>query len=109
MAKAFSIARALNRDHTKIVEGHLDADDWIGNELIDSDTLCFNTGFVDKNGKEIFERDVVQLGDRFGAVAFDEDEGSFVIKIKFRRRDADTCRIVDNTLKVITLEEKNNE
>ena len=110
MAKAFSIARALNRDHTKIVEGHLDADDWIGKTLIDPDTLEFNTGFVDKNGNEIFTGDIL-LGDfemnGTVLVKFCDEHGAFelITAIRPTQKLMSTTTIKEHKYE----EEKSNE
>lgn len=108
MAKAFSIARALDQDHTKIVEGHLDADDWIGSTIIDPHTLNFNTGFKDKTGKEIFEGDIVHFGSHIGVVRFNNVHGAFTLTIPFGSYAAKFTRIIDKALS-ISLEERNNE
>ena len=59
-----------------------------GEFLVDENTICQYTGLTDKNGKKIFEGDVVQSVLDKGTVGY--EDGCFVIKwnnVKFLRKD----------------------
>lgn len=51
--------------------------DWRSTE-VDPDTVCQYTGLTDKNGKKIWENDIVQVGWYKGTVEY--ENGCFVIK-----------------------------
>lgn len=76
------------------VHGYLSDKNYIHDEhlegefLIDEDTICQYTGLTDKNGKKIWENDIVQAGRYKGTVEY--KDGCFVIKwynVKFLRKD----------------------
>lgn len=76
------------------VHGYLSDENYIydksleGEFLVDENTICQYTGLTDKNGKKIFEDDIVQVGWYKGTVEY--EDGCFVIKwnnIKFIRKD----------------------
>lgn len=109
MARPFSIARAFDAEHERILQGILiergdlpnrepiAIDDRSSYCSIDSDTLSFNTGFVDCNGVEIFTGDILDIGVGEytvdgGEVVFDSFEGAFFIK-----RQPHTVREIDST------------
>lgn len=76
------------------VKGYLSDKDYIydksleGEFLVDEDTICQYIGLTDKNGKKIWENDIVQAGLYKGTVEY--ENGCFVIKwcnVKFLRKD----------------------
>ena len=105
MAKAFSIARAWTSDRSKKVEGHLDEGNWIGGQLVDPATVKYNTGFTDRDGKEIFEGDFVitpgsdDKGGMIWEVDFNDDAGAFCIRpaicALLTKKDAAQSKIVE--------------
>lgn len=65
MNRPFSIARAVELETKRIVEGRLVDRDFIKGDhgelsFVDEDTLNFNTGMVDTDGKEIFTGDILR-------------------------------------------------
>ena len=95
MAKAFTRARAMTKDGAK-VEGVYDpisksiVCDGGKKYAVDSDTLKFNTGFVDAAGKEVFDGDAlfgkVKVIDTW-KIRYIDEYGAFMLG---------TCRYIDS-------------
>ena len=49
------------------------------------DTVCQFTGYVDKNGKEIYEGDVIHIGPDYSVVIWVEDLGGFYLKVDYAK------------------------
>lgn len=67
------------------VHGYLSDKDYIydksleGEFLVDENTICQYTGLTDKNGKKIFEGDIVRYGEFCGEVKFGLHESNWQI------------------------------
>lgn len=84
--------KAKRFDNGEWVEGYLMDEDYINipfNELggrfdepieIEPDTICQYTGLTDKNGKRIWENDILALGDIKWIVAWSVSECCYVAK-----------------------------
>lgn len=114
MSRVFSIARALKINHNGVMLGALNevGDMIYGHELgcedaegsgycvIDPTTLTFNTGFVDKDGDEIFTGDYLQLNNqRWELVTFDDDQGALCTADtnSYRFNDAGVTKCIQET------------
>ena len=53
--------------------------------LIDPATVFQFTGFLDKNGKEIYEGDVIHIGPDFCVVIWVEELGGFYLKVDYAK------------------------
>ena len=59
-------------------------------EIVDPDTVCQFTGFTDKNGKEIYEGDVIHIGPDYCVVIWVEDLGGFYLKADYAKLPCDS-------------------
>ena len=52
---------------------------------VNPDTVCQFTGYVDKNGKEIYDGDVIHIGPDYCVVIWVEDLGGFYPKVDYAK------------------------
>lgn len=52
---------------------------------VDPAIVCQFTGFLDKNGKEIYEGDVIYIGPDFCVVIWVEELGGFYLKVDYAK------------------------
>ena len=86
MARAFTIARGIVKGGNAIIEGTFDFDDFtITNRFgesaeIEPRSLCYNTGLVDRAGRDVFEGDYITTAGESvkKLVVFDDESASFV-------------------------------
>lgn len=82
-----SLCRMYSPEEVWVCDGYIwviDEDSW-GNEwVLNNDlNLMQSTGFIDKNGKEIFEGDILKVTDQHSwleVVSFNKDKAMFVSK-----------------------------
>ena len=74
-------------DNTYIIEDRQNYSMLNRNEavLIDPATVFQCTGFLDKNGKEIYEGDVIHIGPDFCVVIWVEELGGFYLKVDYAK------------------------
>lgn len=74
-------------DNTYIIEDRQNYSMLNRNEavLIDPATIFQFTGFLDKNGKEIYEGDVIHIGPDFCVVIWVEELGGFYLKVDYAK------------------------
>lgn len=72
----------FNLKNDTVIDGNGELFDLVCQETVEDCILMQSTGLVDKNGKEVFEGDVIEYKGMIADVIYCEDEAKFIIKYK---------------------------